>query len=63
MNLGPGIESKVEVGLTVRELQALIHNIKQVYYQDYKAACNQEDGDKTNASVVILFETRQISLY
>lgn len=45
------IESKRRSRLNgKKELQALVHSIKQVYYQDYKAACNQEDGDKTNAS-------------
>jgi hypothetical protein len=46
-----GIESKRRSRLNdKKELQALVDSIKQVYYQDYKAAYSREDGDKIKAS-------------
>jgi hypothetical protein len=47
----PGIESKRKNQLNDKEeLQALADSIKQVYYQDYKAAYSEEHDEKAKAS-------------
>ena len=46
-----GIESKRKNQLNDKEeLQALADSIKQVYYQDYKTAYNEEYDEKAKAS-------------
>ncbi|HEX2169306.1 MAG TPA: hypothetical protein VHF65_03310 [Nitrososphaera sp.] len=43
-----GIESKRQSELNDGdELEALAENIKQVYYQDYKSAYDEESGSKS----------------
>ncbi len=42
-----GIESKRQSELDDDDLEALAENIKQVYYQDYKTAYDDESGSKS----------------